>query len=74
METATKTELDDLKTASKKEVHKAAEPTGEFIGNKIAEKIVNAKPLPAENSGNVEKLIILPEIREQILNHLKKVL
>ena len=35
-----KSELDALKTASKKLVHKAAETTGEFIGNKLADKIV----------------------------------
>ena len=32
------TGLDALKTASKTLVHKAAEATGKFIGNKIAEK------------------------------------
>ena len=31
--------LDGLKTASKKVVHKAAEATGEFIGNKMADKL-----------------------------------
>ena len=36
---ATKTGPDPLKTASKKVVHKAAEATGEFIGNKIAKKL-----------------------------------
>ena len=34
------TGLDALKTASKKVVHKPAAATGEFIGNKIADKIV----------------------------------
>ena len=33
------TGLDTLKTASKKVIYKAAEATGEFIGNKIADKI-----------------------------------
>ena len=37
------TGVDALKTASKKVVYKAAKTTGEFIGNKIAEKIVKAK-------------------------------
>ena len=40
LDTATKAGLDYLKTASKKLVHKAAEAAGEFIGNKIADKIV----------------------------------
>ena len=44
LDTATETGLDALKTASKKVVHKAAEPTGEFIGDKITDKIVRAKP------------------------------
>ena len=34
------TGLDVLKTTSKKVAHKAAEATGEFIGNKIADKIL----------------------------------
>ena len=36
LDTAAKTGLDALKTASRKLVHKAAETKGEFIGNKIA--------------------------------------
>ena len=39
LDTATKTGVDALKTASEKVVHKAAEATGEFTGNKIADKI-----------------------------------
>ena len=50
MATAAKTGLDALKTISKNEVHKAGEATGKIIGNKIADKILNPKPLPAENS------------------------
>ena len=38
------------KTASKKLGHKTAEPTGEFIENKIAVKIVKPEPIPHENS------------------------
>ena len=40
LDTATKTELDAPKTASKNVGHKVAEALGEFIGNKIADKIV----------------------------------
>ena len=54
---ATKTGPDPLKTASKKVVHKAVEATGEFIGNKIADKIVT----PNENSRNVKKITIPAE-------------
>ena len=54
MDTSTKTGLDVLKTVSKKVVDKAAEATGKSIGNEIADKIVKPKPLPAENSRNIE--------------------
>ena len=39
-DTATITGLDALKIASKKVAQKADEATGEFIGNKIADKIM----------------------------------
>ena len=55
MDTATKTAIDTLKTAAAKVICKAAEATGEFIGNKSAEKTVKTKPLPAGNSRNAEK-------------------
>ena len=42
LDTATKARLDVLKPATKKVAHKAAEATGEFIGNKITEKIVKS--------------------------------
>ena len=83
-DTANKTGLDALKTASQKVVHKAAEATGEIILNKITDKIVkpggclcdNLKPkfLPAENLRSVEKIVIPPEKRQEILNELKQVL
>ena len=66
LDTATKTGLDALKTASRKVVHKAVEATGEFIGSKIADKIVKQKPLVNENLRNVEEMIILPEKREEM--------
>ena len=68
LDTATKTELDTLKTTSKKEVHKAA---GKFIGNKIAEKFLKTKTLPAENSRNLEEIIIPAEKIEEIFNELR---
>ena len=43
------TRLDSLKTTSKKVIHKAAESTREFLGNKIADK-----PVIDVNSRNVE--------------------
>ena len=76
------TGLDALKNASKKVVHKAAEETSEFIGNKIVdavaklnnEKILKQKPVINENSRNVEEIIIPPEKKEEILRELRQVL
>ena len=57
LDTATRTWLDIPKIVSKKVVHKVAEATGEFIGNKIAEKIVKPKPVPYVNPRNFEELL-----------------
>ena len=70
MGTAAKTGLDALKSASKKVVYKAAEGTGEFIGNKITYRIVK----PDESSRDVEETVIPPEKREEVLSKLKLVL
>ena len=37
---AKKPTLDAIKTASKREIHKTAETTGDLIGNKIADKML----------------------------------
>ena len=66
--------MDALKTASKKVVHKATEVTGDFIGNKSADRIVKSKPLPAENSIDDEEIINPPEEKGEILNQLIQVL
>ena len=41
MDTATKTGIDDAKTALKRVVQKTVEATGDLIGNKIASKITS---------------------------------
>ena len=41
MDTATKTGIDAAKTASKRLFQKTVEATGDFIGNKIADKITS---------------------------------
>ena len=51
------TAIDATKAAFKKVVHKTAEATGELTGNKIAEKKVKPKPVPDNNSRNVEEVI-----------------
>ena len=69
LDTAAKTGIVALKTATKKVVHKAAEATGEYIGNKIADKTVKSKTVTDENSRrNVEEIMIPPEKRDKILN------
>ena len=67
--TTAKTGLDALKYASEKIAHKTAEVTGEFIRNKIADKIVK----PDENSRNVKEITTPPEKREEILNELRQI-
>ena len=69
-----KTGLDNVKTASKKVVHKTAEASRELIGNKITENIVKPKTAPNENSRNVDKIVIPPEKRQEILNESRQVL
>ena len=56
---ATKTELDLVKTASKEVSHKRGEARSEEI--KLLKKIVKLKPVPDENSINVEEIIIPTE-------------
>ena len=67
LDVVTEKGLDALKSSSKKLVHKT-----EFIGNKIADEIVKPKPVPDENSRNIEEIIIPPEKREEILNELRQ--
>ena len=57
LDTATITGPHAQKTDSKKIIHTATETTGEFIGKKIAHKIVK----PDKNSRKVQKIIIPPE-------------
>ena len=73
-----------MKTASKIEIKKTEEATGDLIGNKIAEKITSvakktAKELPNnETEEDVEiatpkKRYISPEERKQIIEELRLV-
>ena len=52
LDAATKTGLNALKPVTKKVAHKVAEAKGEFIGNKITDKIVKPKLMSDENSKN----------------------
>ena len=59
-----------FKNCFQKVVHKAAEATGEFIGIKIASRIVKSD----ENPRKIEEIVIPPEKREEILNESRQAL
>ena len=64
------TELNSLKTASKKVVHKA----DEFSGNKIADTVTKSNDDKIVKQEPVEEIIIPIEKRVEILNKLRQVL
>ena len=67
------TETRCFKNCFQKVVQEAAEATDEVIGNKIADNIMKTKHIIDQNP-SVEKIIIQPEKREEILNKLRQVL
>ena len=69
MDTATKTEIDAVKTASKRLVQKPAEVTGDLIGNKVADKITSLGK-SKENANKVEEIYIESEKRQHIIDDL----
>ena len=81
-DTAKKSTTDAIKAASKRAIQETAEATGDFIGNKIADKITSiskkpVKELPiydedAEITTN-KKRYISPEERQQIIDELSLV-
>ena len=75
IDTATKTEIDAAKTASKREVQKTAEATGDLIGNKISDKITSVgktKSKEKEDETNKrQEIYIPPEKRQQIIDDLR---
>ena len=83
LDCAKKSTTDAIKPASKKTIQKAAEATGDLIGNKIADKITNISKKSRElhsqnNEANDEIEIpreryIFPEKRQQIMDELKLV-
>ena len=81
--TAKKSATDAIKTASKRAIQKTAEATGDFIGNKSAEKILSVSKtssktlhspkLPSDEANNEipkERYISLQE-RQQIIDELR---
>ena len=72
--TATKTGIDAAKTAFKRVVQKAAEATGDLIGNKTADKITSVgktKEKEKEKINKPEEIYIPPEKRQQIIDDLR---
>ena len=68
------TGIDALKTACKNVVHKAAEATGQFRGNKVSEIIVKPKHVNDDNPKNVEEIFVLSKKKEEKLNELRQLL
>ena len=75
MDTATKTGIDAVKTASKRVVQKTAEATGYLIGNKIADKITSVGKTKnketEDETNNKQEIYIPPEKRQLIIDDLK---
>ena len=64
MDTATKIGIDAAKTASKRVVQNTAEATGDFIRNKIGDKITSiGKSKDKEKTKETEEIYISPEKR-----------
>ena len=67
IDTATKTGIDEAKTASKRVVQQTSEATGDLIGNEIADKIISiGKP-----KEKLEEIYIPPEKKQQIIDDLR---
>ena len=89
LDSAKKFATDAIKTAWKRAIQKTEEATGDFIGNKIADKIsvskkkpvmeFHSKELPDNNNETDEEITthkkryISPEERQQIINELRLV-
>ena len=81
--TLKKCATDAVKTASKRAIQKAAEATGDLIGNKIADRITSVSKKKSNNNNNnnnddVElathrKRYISPDERQQIIDELRLV-
>ena len=75
MDTTIITRVDAAKTASKRVVQKTAKAIGDFIGNKIADKISsvgNTKSKEKEHETNKrQEIYIPPEKRQQIINDIR---
>ena len=87
LNSAKKSTTDAIKTASKREIQKTAEATGDLIGNKIADKItsvskksamkLHSKELPNNNNETDVEITThkkrSPEERQKIIDELRLV-
>ena len=82
VDTGKKSATDAIKTASKRVTQKAAEATGDLVGNKIADKITSVskkstKKLPTIDEDaeltTPSKIYMSPEERQQIIDELRLV-
>ena len=76
--TAKKSAADALKIASKREIQKTAEATGDLVGNKVADKITSISKKPASephlNAASNEmpkERHISPQERQKIIDELR---
>ena len=68
MDNATKTVIYAAKTTSKRVFQENAEPAGDLIGNKIADKFTSVGKTKSKEK---EEIYIPPEKRQQIIDDLK---
>ena len=75
LDSAKKYTTDAIKTASKRAIQKAAEATGDLIGNKTVDKITSVSKNNDANSKTEvpNKRYISPEERQQIIDELRLV-
>ena len=82
VDTAKKSTINAIKTASQRAIQKAAEATGDLIGSKIADKITSVSKKTQNNKSEVDndslkdipkKRYISPEKTQQIIDELRLV-
>ena len=71
MNSATKTEIDAAKAASKKVVQKTAEATRDLIRNKIADKITSVGKKKSKEKEDETETYIPPKKKNQINDELR---
>ena len=81
LDSAKKSAIDVIKTASKRAMQKTSEATGDLVGNKIKDKITSvskksSKELHSQNEDQIKlpkERYISPEKRQQIFDELRLV-